>query len=123
MSLLGHMQYIEDDEAWLGELNGIAVSVAYTGQPQPAPSLIEYGASLARDQAWLRAEIQRHSDQYSKQYPYYADEVRGLTLGVISVYEYKGVSKALIDLEGGRDYRAWRVEFTGRSCDGIGFDS
>ena len=120
--LLGQMRYVEDDEAWLGWLDGIAVSVTYTGQSQPARSLIDYGVSLAQDQGWLTAEIQRQSEQYIAQKPFYADEVRELTIGVISVYENKGVNKALIQLKGGHDYRAWRIEFTEQSCNGIGFD-
>lgn len=121
--VLGAMNFSEDDEAWLGILNGIPVSVAYTEQSEPDPILIEYGISLAQDIAWLKAEIESQANRYISEHPSYDDEVRGLAITVIRVDRRKGTNTALIDLAGGRDFRAWRVEFSERTCEGMGFDS
>lgn len=121
--VLGDMNFSEDDEAWVGFLDCIPLSVAYTAQSEPDPVLIGYGLSLLQDRAWLEAEIENAGRQFALQDTFYQDEVRGLKIGKIYVDRRKGVNSALIDLTGGRDYRAWRVEFKERVCEGMGFDS
>ena len=117
------MNFSDDDEAWVGFLNGITLYISYTMQPEPEPLLLEYGISLAQDGVWIEAEIERSADQYVSKNPSYKSEVRGLAVGAIRVHRRKGVNVAVIDLTGGRDYRAWRIEFSERTCEGMGFDS
>ena len=121
--ILGDLRYWEDDEAWFGMFDNVFVSIAYEGQSQPDPSLIEYAVSLVQDKVGLKAEIERQSNQFISENQSYTDEVRGLIMSVLQVYKKKGINRALIELTGGFDYRVWRLEFTGRTCDGIGFDS
>lgn len=121
--VLGDMNFSEDDEAWAALLNGITLFIAYTAQSEPDPVLIEYGISLVKERAWLESEIESAAHQFALRDAFYQNEVRGLKIGGIYVDRRKGINSALVDLTGGRDYRAWRLEFTERICMGMGFDS
>jgi len=121
--LLGAMQYIEDDEAWSGVSNGVQVSVAYGGGSEPDSWLIEYAISLVENRAWLEAAVVEASNKYLTKHPSYTDEVRGLAIDSIHIYDNEGIRSAFIELKGGRDYRAWRMDFAERKCYGLGFDS
>jgi hypothetical protein len=46
-----------------------------------------------------------------------------LTLRRIHFYIHdRGGERIIADLDGGKDYRAWRSEYSGTRCEGIGFD-
>ena len=99
--LLGDMQYIEDDEAWIGVFNGLRVSVAYEGGSEPDSWLIEYAISLVVDRAWLEAAIVEASNKYLTKHPSYTDEVRGLVIDLIQIYNNESIRSAFIELKGG----------------------
>ena len=122
-SKLGAMLWSEDDEAWLGEYRGRKFGLAYEGTSAPRSELIAYAHEVLDDPEWLDASIAQAKQQVIKTYPEPShDEIRSLAWGAIHFYRHKGARRIIADLEGGKDYRAWRIEYHDRQCEGIGFD-
>ena len=52
------------------------------------------------------------------------NEVVALKYEAINFYRYKSkFNRIIASLGPGEDYRAWRIEFGGTTCEGLGFDS
>jgi len=54
---------------------------------------------------------------------YYLNEVNSLIVGLIHFHFYKNQPRIFAELEGGRDFRCWRIEYSGTKCEGMGFDN
>jgi hypothetical protein len=120
---LGTMQWSKDDEAWLGDYKHKKFGLAYEGKSTPTSELIAYAHEVLDDPAWLDATLAEARQQALKEYPgpLHA-EIQSLSWGAIHFYRRKGVRGIIADLNGGKDYRAWRIEYRDRHCEGIGFD-
>jgi hypothetical protein len=85
--------------------------------------MIAYAREVLNDDSWLETCLENAKrealDEFDK---FYHDEINALRWGFIHIHFHKGVCHILADLEVGKDYRAWRIEFRDRHCDGIGFD-
>ena len=46
-----------------------------------------------------------------------------LIFGLIHFHFYKNQPRIFAELEGGRYFRCWRIEYSGTKCDGMGFDN
>jgi hypothetical protein len=76
------------------------------------------------DEAWRDATLAKAKEEAQKDYPEtLREEIRCLTWGARhTFYRYKGARRMLADLEGGKNYRAWRIECHEHECEGIGYD-
>jgi hypothetical protein len=122
--VLGAMKWNEDDEVWIGEYNGFQFALSYEGKRDPTSAVIKYAReNLANPQclndglAQAKAAATRDFGQY------YLDEANSLIFGLIHFYFYKNQPRIFAELEGGRDFRCWRIEFSGTKFEGIGFDN
>lgn len=126
--VLGLLQWSEDDEAWLGEFRGLKFSLAYEGLKQPSDVVITYAREILSDSSWLSSTLAEAKIKQIKKYgrnlsELHRSEVESLSFGTICFYVYKSKRRIIADLEGGKEYRAWRIEYSDRQCDGIGFDT
>jgi hypothetical protein len=121
---LGPMQWDDEWEAWLGQHQGVRFSLDYERQPRPTPELSEYARSILTDPTFLTDSLDAARAKAMSEFePFHHPEIEALRLDLVHFLRRKDGLGILADLEGGRDFRAWRIEFSGRQCDGIGFDS
>jgi hypothetical protein len=120
---LGPVRWSQDDEAWLGEYKGRRFGLAYEGKSAPTSELITYAHEVLDDSPWLDSSLAEAKQQAIKDYPESShEEIKSLAWGAIHFYRHKGIRRIIADLDGGKDYRAWRIEYHDRQCEGIGFD-
>jgi len=121
---LGAMEWSNDDESWVGQYQDKKFGLAYEGKCAPTSELMAYAHDVLTEPGWLDASLAAAKQQAVKEYPEPAhEEIQGLVWGAIHFYRHKGVRRIIADLEGGRNDRAWRIEYQDRKCEGIGFDS
>ncbi len=121
--VLGELRWSRDAEAWVGLYRDRAFSVARSAGSGPSEMLLVYARTTLEDDAWLRAAIEQAKREFlSGLPPGLSNEVASLQLGDFSFFEHGGTPCLFAELVGGQDERAWRAEFTGRTCCGIGFD-
>ena len=122
--VLGPLEWSEDDEAWLGDFNSLRFSLAYDGAPRASEQVVAYAREFLADPQWLAASLAEAKKGAKDEYaPFYDPEIDALSFGRIHFHLYKHKRRIFAELEGGRDFRAWRIEFADRHCEGIGFDS
>jgi hypothetical protein len=123
-SVLGELKWSEDDEAWHGSYRGRVFSVAYDGSPMPSPRVLAYAREILDDPSWLETSLAQAKAEAAKDFSdFYAAELQALTLGEVHLFVNDRRGECIIAiLDGGKDDRAWRIEFTGKRCEGIGFD-
>ncbi|QIF04592.1 hypothetical protein [Roseimicrobium sp. ORNL1] len=125
--VLGITNWSEESESWHGEYRGLKFSLDYDRLRKPTDAVVAYAREVLTDPEYLVASIaagkERDKARFAMYGGFYAAEIDGLTIGEISFYIHKQTRRMLIGLEGGRDYRAWRIEYVDRICEGIGFDS
>jgi hypothetical protein len=125
--VLGVTTWSDEDESWHGEYRGLKFSLDYDRLKKPTEAVIAYAREVLSDPEWLLASIaagkEKDKARFAMYGGFYAVEIDGLTIGEINFYIHKGNRRMFIELEGGRDYRAWRIEYADRNHEGIGFDS
>ena len=121
--VLGSMIWSEDDEAWLGELSGTKFSLAYDGAARPSEVLIAYAKEILVDRQWLESTLNEAKVRARQEFEeFFWEEINALNFGRIHFYLHHSKRRILADLNGGKDDRAWRIEYQDRDCEGIGFD-
>ena len=122
--ILGSARWSGEDESWIGEYKGTRFSLAYEGRKSPDDELVAYALDILNDKVWVDSSIGEAKRQATAEFgPPYSDEISSLKLGTVHFYRHKGVGRIIADLEGGRDFRCWRIEWGGKKCEGIGFDT
>ncbi len=122
--ILGQTEWSEDDEAWCGEFEGFRITISYEWTKEPDPGLVEYAREILRSQNWLTDCLEREKTTAKSEYgDDYSREIELLEYGTIHFMLQKKIRVILADLQKGRDFRAWRIEFQDRNCIGIGFDA
>lgn len=121
---LGQLLWSEEDEAWFGEFDSLRFSLAYSGESQPSAAVLDYAREMLKDAAWLAASLAQAKEDAKGEFDkFYHPEVESLSFGRIHFYIHKGKRRILAELDGGKDYRCWRIEYDDRICEGMGFDS
>lgn len=126
IEVFGTLTWNDDYVAWFGAYNGFRFLLDYsdkTGLPHPA--VVAYAKSVLDQPRWLNEQLSAAKWDYLKDIraPEFVKEVNALTFGVL---HFQGDEKSVgifAHLDGGRDFRSWRIEFDGNTCFGIGFDS
>jgi hypothetical protein len=122
--ILGAMKWNEDDEAWIGEYKGFRFALSYAGKREPTSAVIEYACeTLANPQRLIDGLAQAKAAAARDYEPYYHDEANSLIFGLIHFHFHKNQPRIFAELEGGRDFRRWRIEYSGTKCEGMGFDN
>jgi hypothetical protein len=122
---LGHMEWSQDDEAWIGSHSGFQFALSYEREATPSPALLSYAKDVLSDPDWLNRTLRQEKDRWSAKFPpHIKQELADLQFGLIyfSIHERRGPIIFAI-IEGGKDERCWRIEYHGRQCDGMGFDT
>lgn len=123
-SILGLMLYNDDDESWVGHFNSFEFHLAYNESTSPSDRLIEYAISVLSTPDWLQSELNKEKINIQS---YYDDslksEIQSLDYVNIMFYERGDSLNILAQLSDDLGDRLWRIEFTNRKCDGIGFDT
>ena len=122
--VLGTLTWSDDEDGWMGTASGFKFSLGYGSGDMPAESLVAYARELLATPEWLiqgleAAKVRQH-DEFGAQYE---AELKELRYELVAIYQHKGNNRVIASLGPGRDHRAWRIEFSGRKCEGIGFDS
>lgn len=122
--ILGAMRWNEDEEAWIGEYNGFHFALPYDRKREPALAIIEYAREMLTNSQWLNDGLSQSKALALRDFgPYYLDEVNSLVFGLIHFYSYKQRPRIFAELVGEREYRCWRIEYSGTNCEGLGFDN
>lgn len=112
--VLGELRWSDDDEAWHGKYANYAFQLGCNYKAEPGYGLAEFAVSVMKtDHLQLNLD-QANIDSLATLEELYWDEISGLTLGEIMFYEFKQDYNILADLVGGRDGRAWMLEFKGK---------
>lgn len=121
---LGILRYDYEQNAWVGRIEERSFGLSSRKGDQPSPMLVDYAVEALKAPGWLNAETDIARRAAIGEYPKEAaEEISQLSLGFILFYQRKEACRLIADLEGGRDFRSWRIEFRGRACEGIGFDT
>ena len=122
---LGHMEWSEDDEAWVGAYNGFRFGLAYERESKtPTPRVLAYAKDVLGEADWLASTLESEKKVWiSKVPPSVKEEVARLKFGLVYFSFRKGSGYIIADVEGGGDDRCWRIEYHDRKCDGMGFDT
>jgi hypothetical protein len=123
-AVLGLMHWSKDDESWAGEYNNVKFQLGYYGTKFPDPTIIAHARQILNDPAWLptvlaEAKTKEKNSMGAKMRQYYEPEIDELTIETVSFWEKQRI---FIRLEGGREYRCWRIECEGSKCL-LGFDN
>jgi hypothetical protein len=122
------MEWSGDDNSWLGSYNGFkfAISRSRKHEQTPIPELLQYANNILKDRNWLERTLvnAKKAAKAEKQYgKHYSQEIDELVFGLINFYMFKDKLQIIADLAPGKELRAWRIEYYGHHCEGIGFDS
>lgn len=119
----GKLHWSEDEEGWTGNYRGRRFSIFRDGASTPDEMLCDFALDAMDDSEWLDTTLSRAKQDALETYAAsYEDEIHGLTLGTLCFYARDRQARITADLEGGSEYRCWRIEYAGRECEGIGFD-
>ena len=122
--VLGAMHWSDEDESWHGECRGVKFSLDYERLKRPTDAVVAYAREVLEAPEFLAASIAAEKEKEKTRYgDFYTAEIDELTMGEIHFYLHKGNRRMFVGLDGGRDYRVWRIEYQDRTCEVIGFDS
>ncbi len=122
--VLGRLEWCRDDESWHGECHGYRFNLMIEDALAPDQTLASYAIDVMSAPGWFEGNLEEAKTAAVKEFErYYSDEITGLTLGEVTFFRHQRGGRILASLEGGRDYRCWRMEFTDKKCEGIGFDT
>jgi len=121
---LGHMAWSKDDEAWVGTHGGMQFGLAYEREAAPTPGLLAYAREVLADPNWLANTLEEEKKSWApKVPPSVKTELAALRFGLVYFSMHKDHGYIFATVDGGGDNRSWRIEYHGRKCDGLGFDT
>ncbi len=121
--VLGVVRWSKEDEAWVGNFDSFEFGLGYSRTSAPSVEVINYAREILNDSPFLASSLtEAKRAALLKRGVFYRDEIDSLIFDEIHFFVQKGERRILADLEGGKDYRLWRIEYTDRKCHGIGFD-
>ncbi len=123
--ILGKLSWDEDEESWRGNYLGYEILLALeSGMSAPSDELRLYAIDILNSDGFLARELDSVKQSYIADILESEDEVTRLDYVDINFYRYKSkYNRIIASLGPGENYRAWRIEFGEKSCEGLGFDS
>lgn len=122
--VLGSTVWSDDEEEWQGEFNGLRFGIAYSHESEPSADVVEFTREVMNDLKWLEDVLQHQKMEAKKTIKQELwTEIDALRIELVSFWRQKEDLVIYATLTGGEQYRAWRMEFLGRDCVGIDFDS
>lgn len=122
-AILGTLRWEPNEKEWAGTYEGLTFSITHEKQPVPAEALLEYAVALLGNKKNLLATLETEKQLWAAKYPLAVDEILPLQFDEFALYRYKGACRALVLLKPESVNKAWRMEFDGLVCKGLGFDS
>ena len=123
-SVLGHTEWSKDDEAWCGEFQSFRFTISYEWTKDPDPTLVEYAREILQSPDWLFDSLINSKISAKQEYgEELSERIEQLEYETFHFMLQKGKPVILADLGEDEDGRSWRIEFSERTCAGIGFDS
>lgn len=119
---IGLMKWSKDHEAWIGTHAGLQFALSYERKAAPTPKLLAYAKEVLADSDWLLSTFEEQKKNW-KVPPHVEAELAALRFGLVSFSMHKGQGYIFATVEGGGGNRCWRIEYRGRKCDGLGFDT
>lgn len=122
-SVLGSLLWEPNEREWRGTCNGLVFSIPQEKQTVPSAELLNYAATLLARKEELLLTLASAKQQWISKYPETAHEVMPLHFDEFALFRYKGACKAFVILAPEYPRNAWRIQFDGLTCQGLGFDS
>jgi hypothetical protein len=121
---LGRLVWSDDEEGWVGAHQGLSIVLSRGAEPQPEESVVRYARERLSDPGWMAATLEKAKREAIAEYGLQlGPEIERLQFELINFYARKGHLRIIADLSGGERDRAWRIEYGGLTCEGIGFDT
>ncbi|MBI3561947.1 MAG: hypothetical protein HY080_09570 [Gammaproteobacteria bacterium] len=121
-SELGQLRWSEFDEAWLGFFKGFKYAIAYGYEDSPNEELLAYARDILSKPIWLKEAIDNAISEASEKFATtYFYEIRTLKLNCIRFYTNDDENRILVEFNGGKNSRTWKVEFRERLCEGMSY--
>jgi hypothetical protein len=120
---LGTLLWEPNEKEWRGTYNGLAFSIGKDREAVPPAELLDYAMALLGHKDDLLQALETEKRRWVEKYPAAADEIEPLQFDEFALYRHKGVCKAFVLLSPECADKAWRIEFAGLDCKGLGFDS
>lgn len=121
--VLGSMRWSATESEWEGSYNGFSFSIPRYDDKQPSSELLAYAMELLRDRETLFLTLAEAKQRWLTEYPGSAEEVNPLQYDSFALYKHEGICRSLTFLTPEYPRNAWRMEFRGVQCEGLGFDS
>ena len=122
-AVVGELIWSAEHDGWSGVHDGLAFTIGFQGDATPAEDLVAYARQMITGREWLEAELARAKQAVPPHLAKFGDELQDLRFERFHFSITRGARYTFAELGPGRDYRAWRIEFTDDKCQGIGFDS
>ena len=119
---LGELRWSVEEKGWLGSIHGVSFCIADEGAAMPSVELLAYAEGMLCPPTAIFDALQKEKSAWQAKYPNSAAEVSQLVYDQVALYRHKNRCWAMGLLGPEQDMRAWRVEFQGYKCEGLGFD-
>jgi hypothetical protein len=121
--VLGTLTWSHELDGWSGACGGLAFTLACGRESPPPESVRAYARRILGKRAWLDEELAKARATAPRYLDRFRSEMEALEYGRLHFSTDHGREYIFAELGPGLNYRAWRLEFTGDVCAGIGFDS
>lgn len=122
---LGSLLWNEDEESWQGNFKGYLFLISLEKEKsEPTSEILNYAYHILANTEILKTGLESEKLKYLARYPKDFMEVETLKYESVSFYRYKSKENRIIaSLTSSSEYRAWRIEFSNETCEGLGFDT
>ena len=122
---LGLLVWNEDEDSWIGHLEDYLILISVEKNHNvPSAELLNYVYQILENTEILKFALESEKLKYLSRYPKDSIEVDTLKYESLCFYRYKSKENRIIaSLKSSSKYRAWRIEFSGETCEGLGFDT
>lgn len=122
---LGSLKWSNDDDSWVGIFNGLKFDLSYEkNTTSPSNELRSYAYSILSHREFLEETLSIEKNKWIDEYPDHKEDIEALQFDYVSFYRYKGKhNRIFAHLTPENDVGLWRIEYSDRKCEGMGFDS
>ena len=122
---LGGLMWSVEEDAWAGSFQGVEFFVSPDDSNEcPSQNLMAYAESVLSVKAWLLEAVTTEKEKYLTKHPEFRNELQDLQICALAFSNHKKKGLYLnCQLGFGAPNRFWSLDFHGRYCSAIGFDS
>lgn len=120
----GSMTWSADDDAWCFVHDGRRIFIGFDRASEaPRPELLDYARSILSDSKWIEEALASAKRDHLARHPSQASELSMLQIQEIAFNHHEKGAWMLWNLGEPVPDHFWFVEFRGRRCMGMGFDT